>query len=82
MESGTYEFTAPRDCAKSPLAMNLFRIEGVSRVFYGPDFISITKTEDLDWNVLKPEVYGVLTTFFSTEDDLFIEKPEHEVFYI
>ena len=51
MESGTYEFSAPRDSSKSPLAKSLFRIDGITRVFYGPDFISVTKSEDMDWNV-------------------------------
>ena len=82
MDSGTYEFVSPRDCSKSPLALNLFRVQGVNRVFYGPDFISVTKTDDLDWNVLKPEIYGVITSFFSTDDqELFLEKPMNEVFF-
>jgi hypothetical protein len=36
---------------RSPLAKKLFQIEGVTRVFFGKDFISVTKTEDEDWDV-------------------------------
>lgn len=36
---------------RSPLAKKMFQIEGVTRVFFGKDFISVTKTEDEDWDV-------------------------------
>ncbi|XP_011301855.1 NFU1 iron-sulfur cluster scaffold homolog, mitochondrial [Fopius arisanus] len=51
----------------SPLAKMLFRIEGVKSVFYGPDFITVTKIdEDVDWNLLKPEIFATIMDFFST----------------
>ena len=43
------------------MARKLFGIDGVNRVFYGRDFISITKTEEVDWAVLKPEILGVIS---------------------
>ena len=42
----TAEFLNKRDAMKSTLASNLFRIEGVNSVFYGQDFITITKNQD------------------------------------
>lgn len=36
---------------QSPLAKKLFQIDGVTRVFYGKEFISVTKNEDEDWDV-------------------------------
>lgn len=36
-------------------------MDGITRVFFGKDFISVTKKEDLDWAVLKPEVLEVIT---------------------
>ena len=45
----------------SPMARKLFGVDGVNRVFYGKDFISITKEEDIDWAVLKPEILGVIS---------------------
>lgn len=36
---------------RSPLAKKLFQIDGVVRVFFGKDFISVTKDEDEDWDV-------------------------------
>ena len=60
MESGTKEFTAPRYAYGSPLALKLFLLEGVNRVFYGKDFISVSKDDATDWNILKPQVYSVI----------------------
>jgi hypothetical protein len=45
----------------------LFRVEGVKSVFLGSDFITITKQhDDIQWQVLKPEIYGAIMDFFST----------------
>jgi len=51
----------------SPLAKSLFRIEGVKGVFFGSDFITITKADDeMDWQVVKPQVYAAIMDFFAT----------------
>jgi Fe-S cluster biogenesis protein NfuA len=45
----------------------LFRVEGVSGVFLGPDFITITKTDDeIEWRTIKPHVYAVIMDFFAS----------------
>lgn len=45
----------------------LFRVEGVKSVFLGSDFITITKEhDDIQWQILKPEIYGAIMDFFST----------------
>ncbi|XP_009075356.1 PREDICTED: NFU1 iron-sulfur cluster scaffold homolog, mitochondrial [Acanthisitta chloris] len=67
LESRTMEFSTPAAAFCSPLARQLFRIEGVKSVFFGPDFITITKeSEDLDWNLLKPDIYAVIMDFFAS----------------
>ena len=57
----TMDFSSIRYTHVSPLARRLFQLDGVTRVFFGRDFISVTKKEDLDWSVLKPEVLEVIT---------------------
>ena len=52
----TMDFSESKYASISPLATNLFTIGGVIRVFYGKDFISVTKEENLNWNDLKPEI--------------------------
>ncbi|XP_041442892.1 NFU1 iron-sulfur cluster scaffold homolog, mitochondrial isoform X2 [Xenopus laevis] len=60
------DFPNPASAYCSPLARHLFRIEGVKSVFLGPDFITITKeNEEMDWNVIKPDIYATIMDFFS-----------------
>ncbi|NWI65522.1 NFU1 protein, partial [Todus mexicanus] len=67
LESRTMEFSTPAAAYCSPLARQLFRIEGVKSVFFGPDFITITKeSEDLDWNLLKPDIYATIMDFYAS----------------
>lgn len=54
-----------RDMMKSPLASNLFKVDGVKGVFLGRDFITVTKTTDQTWQVLKPQLFSVILDFLS-----------------
>ena len=54
MESGTAFLTSQEDAKISPLALALFMIEGVTAVFLGADFITVTKSDAQGWDVLKP----------------------------
>lgn len=44
----------------SPLARRLFKVSGVTHVFYGKDFISISKAEDCNWNDIKPFIFDLI----------------------
>jgi Fe-S cluster biogenesis protein NfuA len=60
-----------RDAAmRSPLAAALFEVDGVARVFFGSDFISVTKA-DGDWRHLKPPILGAIMEHFTREMPLF-----------
>ena len=56
---GTLEFLDAETSKASPLAARLFEIEGVRGVFFGTDFISVTKDEG-EWQHLKPAILGVI----------------------
>lgn len=60
----TADFPDPDSAGRSPLARRLFEIEGVSRVFFGNDFITVTKS-DHEWHHLKPAVLGVIMEHFT-----------------
>jgi Fe-S cluster biogenesis protein NfuA len=45
----------------SPLAAHLMNIDGVISVFYGADFITVTKAGDVNWAHIKPEVFSLIT---------------------
>jgi Fe-S cluster biogenesis protein NfuA len=57
--SGTMEFTDRETAARSPLAERLFNVPGVTGVFYGTDFVTVTK-DDSDWQHLKPAILGAI----------------------
>lgn len=56
---GTLEFRRADEAETSPLATRLFDIEGVTGVFLGSDFISVTKS-DGEWQHLKPAILGAI----------------------
>lgn len=66
MESGTANFTSLDEAAISPLAQNLFATKGITGVFLGADFITITKTDDKEWDLLKPLVLGAIMEHFQS----------------
>jgi Fe-S cluster biogenesis protein NfuA len=65
METGTADFRDGESARRSPLAERLFQIEGVSGVFLGSDFITVTKDEDREWFLLKPAILGVVMEHFT-----------------
>ena len=75
MEEGTAEFTSQEDAERSPLAKKIFELEGVVRVFYGQDFISVTKNEEREWLLLKPRVLGAIMGQFPSNQPLFNDTP-------
>jgi len=60
---GTADYRSPEEAADSPLAQRLFEIEGVTGVFLGADFISVTKG-DVEWQHLKPAILGAIMEHF------------------
>ena len=56
---GTMEFRDRDTAGRSPLAEKLFGVPGVSGVFYGSDFVTVTKA-DGDWQHLKPAILGAI----------------------
>ncbi|XP_071808171.1 NFU1 iron-sulfur cluster scaffold homolog, mitochondrial-like [Asterias amurensis] len=67
-QAGTVDFPSVRTAHNSPLARLLFRIDGVKGVFFGTDFITITKVDDdtIEWPIMKPEIYATIMDFFTS----------------
>jgi Fe-S cluster biogenesis protein NfuA len=65
MAAGTANFTDPQSAARSPLAERLFELPEVAGVFFGTDFITVTKGGDGDWYRLKPAILGVIMEHFT-----------------
>lgn len=60
---GTLDIRDKEGAAQSPLAERLFEVAGVSGVFFGSDFISVTKTSG-EWQQLKPAILGAIMEHF------------------
>ncbi|QEL24539.1 NifU family protein [Bosea sp. F3-2] len=63
MGSGTLDLRDAEGAARSPLAQRLFGVSGVSGVFLGSDFITVTKS-DGEWPHLKPAILGAIMEHF------------------
>ncbi len=77
METGTADFPDAESARRSPLAERLFLIDGVTGVFLGGDFVSVTKASDKDWQFLKPAILGVIMEHFTAGRPVLVdEAPE------
>ncbi|KFK35857.1 hypothetical protein AALP_AA4G045800 [Arabis alpina] len=74
MEIGSADFPNARSAMSSPLAKAIFDIDGVVRVFFGSDFVTVTKSDDVTWDVLKPEVFAVVMDFYTSGQALFLDS--------
>jgi Fe-S cluster biogenesis protein NfuA len=63
LAEGTLDMRDKAAAARSPLALRLFEIDGVGGVFFGADFIAVTKT-DGEWQQLKPALLGAIMEHF------------------
>ncbi|KAK6746822.1 hypothetical protein RB195_000215 [Necator americanus] len=63
----TYEYTSVASAKDSPLAMELFCVDGVKSVFLGQDFITITKKdEETDWATMRAEIFSTIANFIES----------------
>ena len=65
LESGSAHFDTVEEAAVSPLAERLFEVEGVTGVFLGSDFITVHKTDDREWFLIKPSILGLIMEHFT-----------------
>lgn len=66
LEAGTADFPSRDTAGKSPLATRLFDVENVSGVFFGTDFVTVTKTDGVEWDVIKPAILGAIMEHFQS----------------
>lgn len=66
LESGVADFATREAAERSPLGRLLFEIDGVAGVFLGSDFITVIKSQDKTWQVLKPMVLGAVMDHFTS----------------
>lgn len=65
LKSGTMDFKSMEDAGDAPLAKRLFALQGVKSVFFGGDFVSVTKDGDTEWVMLKSMILAGLMEHLS-----------------
>ena len=70
LAEGTANFALGDELESSPLAKLLFSVEGVVGVFFGNDFITITKGEDVFWEHIKPALLGTIMEFMQSGKEI------------
>ncbi|MBV9997071.1 MAG: NifU family protein [Caulobacteraceae bacterium] len=60
------DFASPEAAAASPLARALFGVDGVARVYFGDDFLTVTKSAELDWAYLKAPILAEVMDHFTS----------------
>lgn len=66
LETGTADFPSTEAAGKSPLARRIFAVDGVTGVFFGTDFVTVTKADGVLWEHVKPAVLGAIMEHFQS----------------
>ena len=74
LQTGTADFPSIKNSEQSPLAKRIFEVEGISGVFFGSDFITVTKNDGIDWEHVKPAILGVIMEHFQSGLPVMLEE--------
>jgi Fe-S cluster biogenesis protein NfuA len=66
LETGTADFPSTEAAEASPLARRIFAVDAVRGVFFGSDFVTVTKAEDAEWDHVKPAILGAIMEHFQS----------------
>ena len=76
LEMGTADFPSVEAAEKSPLAARVYSVEGVTGVFFGNDFVTVTKADTVDWDHIKPALLGAIMEHFQSGEP--VMSGDHE----
>lgn len=66
LDAGTADFPSADTAATSPLASRIFAVSGVSGVFFGNDFVTVTKADSIEWDHIKPAILGAIMEHYQS----------------
>ncbi len=66
LEAGTADFASAEAAANSPLATRIFAVDGVTDVFFGNDFVTVTKADSVEWDHIKPAILGAVMEHYQS----------------
>ncbi len=66
LDFGAADFPSVTAAEKSPLAKRIFTVAGVTGVFLGTDFVTVTKADDVEWQHIKPAILGAIMEHYQS----------------
>jgi Fe-S cluster biogenesis protein NfuA len=66
LDMGTADFVSADAASQSPLAARIFGVSGVTGVFFGNDFVTVTKDDAVDWDHMKPAILGAIMEHYQS----------------
>jgi len=72
LQTGTADFASVTAAEHSPLAQRVFEVTGVTGVFFGNDFITVTKNEGIEWDHIKPEILAAIMDHFQSGNPVMV----------
>ncbi|GAA6195896.1 NifU family protein [Pseudophaeobacter sp.] len=66
LDAGTADFPSADSAGSSPLASRIFAVSGVAGVFFGNDFVTVTKSETTEWDHIKPAILGAIMEHYQS----------------
>lgn len=78
LEGGTADFPSPQTAENSPLAMRIYGVKGVTGVFLGLDFVTVTKDDAAPWDHVKPGVLGAIMEHYQSGEPVVIDYADDE----
>ena len=79
LDAGTADFPNAEAAGTSPLAARVFGIEGVTGVFFGTDFVTVTKADGVEWDHIKPAILGAIMEHYQSGQPVMAESGEGTV---
>ncbi len=68
LQVGTADFASETAAQNSPLAHRIFQVNNVKGVFFGIDFITVTKNDSAEWDNMKPDILGSIMDHYQSGD--------------
>jgi len=66
LETGTADFPSADSAGPSPLASRIYGVNGVDGVFFGNDFVTVTKADAVEWDHIKPAILGAIMEHYQS----------------
>jgi Fe-S cluster biogenesis protein NfuA len=76
LSAGTAGFLDKESSARSPLAQRLFEVEGIASVYLDPQAITLTKTDDVEWPMLKPVIFAAIMEHFAAGEPAILDESQ------